>query len=205
MRRSKQRKSNRRQRIMGTTTQIPMSVVSLNPSEAFEKSLGQTNDSSVLRGKLIVSTQTLLVPGQILDLNPSNFGTRAANFQQTFTRFRIKGMIFRFTAVSTLAAGASASAALGIIDDASAGIPVNLSDVVEQRCSSIFLAGSTTPSTVYYTPIDKKIWYKTSRSGDVREYLPGRVFVGTTDGVSVTVEVDYSFVFAGALDFDTNP
>jgi len=181
-----------------------MSVVSLNPSEAFEKGLGQTNDSCVLRGKLVI-TFPAQTSGQIIQLNPSEFGTRAAAFQQNFTRFRIKGMIFRFSVVSTTAAGASGTAAVGIVDDASAGGPVNLSDVLEQRCSALYLAGSANPSTVYYTPIDKKIWYKTSRTGDQREYIPGRVFASTTPNVLGTVEIDYSFVFAGALDFDDNP
>ena len=200
-RRNRKGSNRRADRVLGSNATPAMPVLSLSPSEAFERMLGHTNDSCVLRGKLVLSSGGSLTPIEVLDINPINFGTRAAAAQQIFARFRVKGINVRFSATNSTGTN---TCALGFKDDPSQGSPAGMSDVLELRSSALFLAGSTIPSNILYQPVDKTKWYNTSRNGDVREWKPSELWFASQAGagVALTCEIDYSFVFAGALDYD---
>jgi len=192
--------SSRRRAVMGTNSQNAMPVLSLNPSEAFERALGRTNDSCVLRGKFILTTATLTTtPSTILNINPNLFGSRAAGLASSFTRFRIKGLNVRFLTPGS-------TTAIGFLDDpsGSSGFPTTLSDVLELRSSALYLNGQTMPSNILYSPIDKMKWYSTTQTGDAREYFASTLVAASSGSVGVSAEIDFSIVFAGAGDSGTS-
>lgn len=203
--------SRRGGRVLGASgSNTPMTTLALTPSEVFERTLGRTNDSCVLRGKLIINPTLNSTPAQISYLIPNFFGARATAFGNVFSRFRIKALNIRFLPAGNASTGSLATA-VGILDDPSSTTsPATGSDVLELRSSALALAGQTVPSNILYTPLDKTKWYYTIgvTGSDNRLTVPGFLYgyvntPGSSSGLPVGMEIDFSLVFAGATDNGT--
>lgn len=182
----------------------PQPVMSLTPSQAFERTLGRTNDSCVLRGK----SQTILsitpTAALILPINPNNLGNRATQLAQVFTRFRIKSMMVKITTLLTTG-NTITGFSVGILDDYanSTDGPSTIGQVTDLRSSTFFTNTVTEPEYLFWEPISKDYWYycDAPTSTDPRNIYPGAVYAATNNGATtqpVAFEFEYSIVFAGA-------
>jgi hypothetical protein len=192
-----------RNNILGTANVNPQPMLSLTPSEAFERMLGRTNDSCVLRGKVIINVTTLgSSPFQVGFLVPNFFGARATAFGSVFSRFRIKAMNIRF--MQAVTGGTQVPTVVGVLDDtnSSSTLPTTGSDVLELRSSAFAQPGQTIPCNVLYTPVDKTKWYYIGAptGTDNRLAVPGFLYAYTSAAATFPLEVDFSLVFAGAAD-----
>lgn len=206
--RTRNSRTGRRSHTLGVSNATPQPMLSLTPAEVFERTLGRTNDSCVLRGKLIITPNLTNTPSQVSYLVPNFFGARATQFAGVFSRFRIKAINLRFlpSAGGTGGAGPAVATVFGILDDPSSQVvPTTGSDVLELRSSALALPAQTVPSNILYTPVDKTKWYYiggTGTSPDPRLTVPGFLYgyANSATAVSSAVEIDFSLVFAGASD-----
>ncbi len=116
-----------------------------------------------------------------------------------FTSYKIKRLWIKFVA-------ASGAAVLGVLDDivGEGDGPSTIADVSELRSSAINFGYQSGPSTIYWEPVDKNLWYKTFETGtNTNELyecgnLYGASFTGST--IQCQMEVSYELVFKGACD-----
>jgi len=201
---AKSRSSRGRSRRTTNVARPAQPVMMLTPSEAFERTLGQSNDSTVLRGKLLISANlSAATPVVLLNVLPGNLGIRASTLAGVFSRYRIKGMLVKFT--STIGAGTNNTGTLGFLDDlGSEGIaPTSVGGVLELRCSASNFTNEDRPTYVTYTPVDKTKWYYTSATSsgaDGRLIFPATIYVANSGAGNVIAEIDYTIVFAGSAD-----
>jgi len=131
----------------------PVTVVTM--ASSFERRLAKQSDVTTLRGKLLLPTSTVTsTPAALLTGSPGNFGARASSLANIFSRFRIKTLNVKWTAVSTNAVGV---VALGFYDDATSGegqAPSDVNGILEMRCSSSFMTPTTIPQEFAYRPVD---------------------------------------------------
>jgi len=180
----------------------PVTVVTM--ASSFERRLAKQSDVTTLRGKLLLPTSTVTsTPAALLTGSPGNFGARASSLANIFSRFRIKTLNVKWTAVSTNAVGV---VALGFYDDATSGegqAPSDVNGILEMRCSSSFMTPTTIPQEFAYRPVDSKLWYATqsgSTGSDQRLVAPFDLYVAGVPGGSAIIEIDYVIVFKGAVD-----
>jgi len=180
-------------------------VISITPTQAFEKSLAQGSDSCPLKGKFYLPVVgTTATPTSILILGPSALGGRASVLATVFSRYKFKYLRFKF--MSSTATAAPAAVSLGILDDASTAegdFPTTLSALAEFRCSATKFSNETVPTEFMWTPADKLLWYYTeagSSGSDQRLVNSGIVIGASSATCSSSIEVDYSLVFKGAID-----
>lgn len=180
-------------------------VTVVDPSQAFERSLAVHQDTCHLMGKFFITfnltANTLATP---LTFLPANFGNRAASLGAIFSRYRFKYVHFKYSAITGSGSG---SVAIGILDDFSGegDAPTSISGILELRCSSSQLGINTQSSTnsqqFLWEPVDKKRWmYNFVGSGDARFTQPAITYVQSTVTGTFAMQVDFSIVFAGAVD-----
>lgn len=201
---ARKRSSRRRRNPSNLMVGVARPSVALSPTEAFERTLGQTNDSSVLRGKILITSAVSSTPTFLTHLSPFSLGARSSALAGVFSRYRVKAAILKFAA-SSGGTGTSLTSALGILDEPTGegDAPGNLSATLELRCSASYLFGQTQNSYVMYTPVDKTKWYycNTGATGsDGRLVFPAAIYVAGAGAGTLTVEIDYTLVFAGADD-----
>jgi len=183
--------------------------MTMTRSQLFEQKQTQSNDSLHLVGKLLLTTTvTSTTPINPLSLNPFNLGSRATALANVFSRFRFKYVNFKFTSQSG-SNNSSATSCLGVSDDSTENIvvPQNTSDVLELRSSASYLQNQTIPSEFVWMPVDRTKWYYTqpgSTGSDSRLSQNAELYVGAfgsaTTGVNISIEIDFSVVFCGAVD-----
>jgi len=107
----------------------------------------------------------------------------------------------------TTTAGATASlGAIGVVDDSSAAegdAPTSVAGLLECRCSGTNSNTQTVPTELLWEPVDRKRWFYTypgASGSDVRLVVPGFLFGAATASGSYTLQIDFSLVFAGAVD-----
>jgi len=192
--------NNRRPRKNGK----PQAVISMTQSEAFEMNQVQSSDAVVIKGKYLGNAGLTTAPQNLLSFNPQGLGSRSTNMATIFSRYRIKYVRIKW--LSTNGTTAS-SIALGVLDDASGSegdAPINLGDVAELRASSTIVGNTTVPQLFTWEPVDRRLWYATysgATGSDPRFSIPGVLYLAATGAVGgVAYELDYSVVFAGAVD-----
>jgi len=183
------------------TNQAPLPVMSLTPEFAFERQLAQSTDSTVFRGKAIFSFNLNTAPTNLLQIYPTNLGSRASVLATVYSRFRVKALLIKFTITGN--SGAANTGAVGILDDniGEGDTPTSLTGVMALRSSASFLNGQTEYSRIMYLPLDKKKWYYTNAGAsgsDGRLVIPGTIFGASVGSSNCTVELDYTLVYAGA-------
>jgi len=184
-------------------SQTPMPVVSLTPSQAFERQLAQSNDSTVLRGKALFQFNVGTTPGILLTLTPQNLGVRGLALSTVFSRFRIKAAVFKYSSAGVVT---GLTTAIGLVDDATTGSdgPTTLSGVLQLRTSASYLPNQTEPSTFMYRPVDKTKWYYCNAGGtgsDQRLSVPATLYgAAVAAATTIVIEIDFSLVFSGADD-----
>lgn len=180
----------------------PTPVMVLSPSEAFERQLAQSNDSTVLRGKVVYTTTfSSTLPVLALGFIPTNLGVRASQLAGVFSRYRIKAAQVKFIGAQGTA-GVPQGCAVGWLDDVSTSdAPSTLSGVLELRCSALALPVATTPTYSFYQPVDKTKWYYCVSGNDGRFQTAASLYVAPQTAIgSITFEIDYTIVFSGADD-----
>jgi len=175
----------------------------MTPTEAFEANLSQHADSYSLRGKFISIVTTQTTPAPLFVLNPSGMGARAAGLLPFFSRFRVKYIRIKFLSPASLSS--NVISAVGVLDDltsVSGDAPTSVAGVAELRCSATAFSAETVPTLFEWRPLDRTRWFytDTESSGDARFTTPGTVFVASSATNGLTMEIDYSIVFAGASD-----
>jgi hypothetical protein len=180
-------------------------VISITPTQAFEKSLAQGSDSCPLKGKFYLPVVgTTATPTSILILGPSALGGRASVLATVFSRYKFKYLRFKF--MSSTGSSAPAAVSLGILDDASTAegdFPITLAALAEFRCSATKFSNETVPTEFMWTPVDKSLWYYTEAgsSGSDQRLVNSGILIGASSAsCSNSIEVDYSLVFKGAID-----
>jgi len=196
-------KGNRRSsKQTGKRSAAPLSVTSIPPEAAFERSLAQSSDACVLRGKLLPFATLTSTPSTLLLIHPTNMGVRATNLAAVYSRFRVKALMIKFTAIG--GNSGNTGSVIGILDDTTSEgtVPTNAGGTLELRCSGVALPNQGTPSYVYYLPVDKTKWYYCNLdSNDPRFVYPGTIYATSLGGAGgVTAELDFTLVFAGAED-----
>jgi len=177
----------------------------MTQTEAFEATLSQSSDATVLRGKLLFAQPLTTTPVSILALNPSaagNFGARASAMSGIFSRYRFKYLKIRFLSN----ASSVAIAAVGVQDEPNAVVALaNVNSVAELRCSGTDLGVQTVPTIIEWRPVDHNLWYytQTETSGDPRLVSNGNVYAAASAASTIGVEIDYCIVFKGATDTGT--
>jgi hypothetical protein len=183
-----------------------MEVVVVDPIEKFANTLGIHQDSTCLRGKLLVSVNaSTLTPVNVLTLSPSFLGLRASSMSSIFTDFRFKKLVMKYNYGA--ATGLNAVGVFGILDDASGAegdAPTSAAGLLEYRTSAINY-NNQAPTVVEWRPTNTKLWYKCSggaSGSDPRLVNSGVMFVCNQASTISThfVEIDYSIVFKGAQD-----
>jgi len=182
----------------------PLEVVSMTQTEAFEKSLSnRTADSTNVRGKFMVTFSATSTPAPIIAMNPVSLGGRANTLNSLFSQFRFKYIRIKYLSV---ASGVFINSVISLLDDASIAegdAPTTLAAMLEQRCSSSQLAGTTIPTFLDWSPTDPKKWFYTfagSSGSDLRLTVPAILYGATSAAGSINLEIDYSVSFKGAVD-----
>jgi hypothetical protein len=183
-----------------------MEVVVIDPIEKFANTLGTHQDSTCLRGKLLVNVNTNSVtPVALLTLTPSFFGPRAQSLASIFANFRFKRLVIKYNYGSV--SGSNSVGVLGILDDASGAegdAPTSASSLLEFRTSASNYTQQQ-PTVVEWAPTDTRFWYKTflgATGSDPRFVDTAVMYVATLASAASThiAEIDYSIVFKGAVD-----
>jgi hypothetical protein len=179
----------------------PAVVVSVTPQQSFEMSLAQHTDSTPIRGKFVGTVATTSTPSVAFLILPANLGARVASISSDYLRYRIKWFRIRFlgTSVGTSSGGFTS---MGVLDDVgySGEPPTTGSGVSELRCSATVFTNQTDPTVFEYRPVDPKKWYYCiASSGNDRFDAVGTVYAVSSAATSVSYEVDYCVVFAGAF------
>jgi hypothetical protein len=181
-----------------------MEVTVRTPIERIETLRSQSSDVLVLRDRFVIDAVTITpTPGGIATFSPLGLGTRAAALGNVFTQYRFKDIAIKFM---TAAPGSASINVLGVYDDdptaSSSEIPTTFAGVVDLRCATTDFTIQTTPSLLFWKPIDPSRWYYTQLGGtgadprfSVSAVLYGAANTGST---SVVAEVDYTLVFKGA-------
>jgi len=177
----------------------PVKVISMTQTEAFEATLSTSNDSTVLRGKVLTSSALTSTPVNLLTLVPTNtaFGVRSVAMGTIFSRYRFKYLKIRFLCNTTN----QGTTALGVQDDISitANNPTSISGIAELRCSGTALGSQTVPTVFEWRPADTRWWYYTTNDlTDPRLSTSGILWAAGASPVEV--EIDYCIVFKGATD-----
>jgi hypothetical protein len=182
----------------------PVEVVTLSQTEAFEKALSQrTADSTNVRGKFLITFSATSTPAPIIAMNPISLGGRAATLNTLFSQFRFKYIRIKYLSV---ASGVFVNSVISLLDDASIAegdAPTTMAAMLEQRCSSSQLAGTTIPTFLDWSPTDQKKWFYTfggSSGSDLRLTVPAILYGATSAAGSINLEIDYSVTFKGAVD-----
>lgn len=182
----------------------PVEVVTLSQTEAFEKALSQrTADSTNVRGKFLITFSATSTPAPIIAMNPISLGGRAATLNTLFSQFRFKYIRIKYLSV---ASGVFVNSVISLLDDASIAegdAPTTMAAMLEQRCSSSQLAGTTIPTFLDWSPTDQKKWFYTfggSSGSDLRLTVPAILYGATSASGSINLEIDYSVTFKGAVD-----
>jgi len=182
-------------------------VTIMTPSTSFERRLATTSDASVLRGKFFVTQAIGTGVNGIFSITPASLGARAAALASIYSSYRIKYIGLKFSSNSATTPFGSSTSVLGVVDDANTtegDFPVNISDILELRCSGSFLAPSTVPTEFMFKPVDNNLWYKTyvGQSGsDPRLTSPGYLVASSPNAsTTLVIEIDYEIVFKGAVD-----
>ena len=125
---------------------------------------------------------------------PFLMGQRAISVANVFTRFRINRLVLRFTSIDS-------DITVGLDDDVvtTAEAPTGASSVFSCRTSVVAARGSSRPSVIEWTPIDKSKWYYTFQGAESRLTVPVCAYWSNT-GTSVTCEVYYEITYAGATN-----
>jgi len=174
----------------------------MTATQNFEQRLVQSNDATVLRGKFLLSPSlTAASVSNILTINSSALGARAAALSGIFAKYRFKQIIVKFVAVTS-------GAVIGLLDDASGAegdAPTSGGGVLELRASALANPGESVPQQLVWKPVDRTKWYYTfagASGSDPRLTIPAIMYgvanIGT--GTPVVIEVDYELVFSGAVD-----
>lgn len=186
-----------------------MEVVVVDPIEKFANTLGTHQDSTCLRGKLLVNVNTSSVtPVALLTLTPSFFGPRAVSLSSIFANFRFKRLVIKYNYGAVT--GTNSVGVLGILDDASGAegdAPTSASSLLEFRTSASNY-NQQQPTVVEWAPTDTKFWYKTfsgATGSDPRFVDTAVMYVASLSQIASThiAEIDYSIVFKGAVDTGT--
>jgi len=180
-------------------------IVTMSQTEAFENSLAKRGaDCANLRGKLLFSTTIGTSPAAILALTPQAFGARAAAYATLFANYRFKYLKIKFFGNLS---SAFVTSAVGILDDATTtegDAPTNINTIMEQRCSAVVFAGVTQPGYLSWTPVDRERWlfsFTGVTGSDARLTSNGIVYAAASAAsVIMTVEIDFSISFKGAID-----
>jgi hypothetical protein len=183
-----------------------MEVVVVDPIEKFANTLGTHQDSTCLRGKLLVSVNiTSVTPVALLTLSPSFFGARATSLASIFANFRFKRLVIKYNYAAP--SGINTVGVLGILVDASGAegdAPSSASGLLEFRTSATNY-NQQQPTVVEWAPTDARFWYKTfsgATGSDPRFVDTAVIYVANLNSANSThiAEIDYSIVFKGALD-----
>jgi len=182
-----------------------MPVMSLTPSQVFEKRLATTSDSCVFRGKY---TQGFTIAANnsasfLFAPQPRTLGNRPTSAGTLFTRFRLKDLTVKVH--SPLRSDGSISGiTIGILDDYSntSDAPTDFPSVQDLRCSIVTSTSESEPDFLFWKPLDPQKWYYVvAPSGeDPRFIYPCAVYASCTgsSGQPVVLEFEYTLVFAGA-------
>lgn len=184
-------------------------------ARAFEAQLARGGDSFPLRGKFLTSASNLgTTPSAFFNLQPSSLGVRAVALAAVFARYRFKYVRIKFQSNILTATFPSilGNVAIGVLDDATTAegnAPTTANSVVEMRCSGTNMGTQTVPTEIVWVPLDRTKWFSTYpgvAGSDARLTSSGVLYAGSTVAsgggtvASVDVEIDYSLVFAGAVD-----
>jgi hypothetical protein len=164
-------------------------------------SLAQHSDSTPIRGKFTATVAASTTPSVAFLILPANLGARVASIASDYLRYRIKWLRIRFLGTSVGASG-SGFTSMGVLDDVgySGEPPTTGSGVTELRCSATTFTNQTDPTVLEYRPVDPKKWYYCiPSSGNDRFDAVGTVYIASSSATSVSYEVDYCVVFAGAF------
>jgi hypothetical protein len=179
----------------------------MTQTEAFEKSLVTSTDSVNLKGKFYLPSSTLSVtPSSLLILGPSAMGGRAAAISTVFARYKFKYLRIKFM----ISSATPSPSAIGILDDASTAegdFPTTLAGLAEFRASATKFSSETMPTTFTWQPVDRSLWYYTeagSSGSDQRLVNSGVLMGAASTSSTVSIEIDYSLVFKGAIDLLAN-
>lgn len=171
----------------------------MSQSEAFERSIAR-NDRSTLTGKLLNTATTTATPSVILSIEPLGLSPRTVAFAALFAEYHINYLRVKFISSTAV------NSALGVLDDASGAegdAPSSVSGVLELRCSASSLATQTVPTEFTYTQKASSFWLKTypgASGSDPRLAVAGLLYGASSSSASVSIEVDYSITFQGAVD-----
>jgi len=180
-------------------------IVTMSQTEAFENSLANRGaDSASMRGKLLFTSTIGTSPSAVLALTPQAFGARAAAYATLFSSYRFKYLKIKFFGTQFTS---YVTSAVGILDDATTtegDAPTNINTILEQRCSASVFAGVTQPGLLSWSPVDGKKWFYTFTGvsgSDQRLTTNGVMYAAAgSAGTSLTIEVDFSISFKGAID-----
>lgn len=189
--------TNRRSR----KNEKPKPVISMTQTEAFALNQTLSSDAVCIKGKLLGSASATVTPSQIVNFNPNGLGPRVAKFAAVFDRFRIKYVRIKWLPTGTT----NVFSSLGVLDDSGSGglAPTNTAETAELRSSSTVVGNTTVPTQFTWIPVDRKEWYfcpTEGSSGDPRLQVPGVLYASAPSATTVAYEIDYSIVFAGAID-----
>jgi hypothetical protein len=184
------------------------SVMAMTPSQVFEDRMSRNDSVNVLGKHLLYNVTSTTAPSIAFTLEPSGnqLGTRASSFSALYTRYRFKYIRFRFLVDPSTTSVANQFTVFGVLDDGYVGTgtaPTTVDDVMNLRCSAIALGNQTVPTEFVWRPRDATKWYYTTPEtsiGDLRLAYSGVVYSATSIVTTFNIEIDYSIVFAGAMD-----
>jgi hypothetical protein len=182
-------------------------VTVVAPSEAIERSLAVHMDSTVLKGKFLVTSSLVSTVVQAIAIfNPASLGVRAASMAVLFARYRFNWIAFKFFFTATSTVGVAS--VLGVLDDftAEGDAPISIGGILELRCSATNYGGQTVPTEMLWKPPSNSWNFVSSGAtgSDQRLVSPAVLYACSTGSGTLITEIMYSCVYKGAVDVGAN-